>query len=363
MDAAKRSKLNKNVSKPSRFKVDKELPTAEDALKKYHDKMFKLELKLKSDLEFQRMRRQGLGANNLSDSEDDLLFQKQESVPSKYTVAGEEMLKGIRANRMKIHNEAEIRDAGLESSEYYDKNFNIKAKDLIMMNVPEKKDFLEKREKYLKKKQLESGITNEALETLKARKMVPADLKFLPACEVKDILEGRKGRDSNNKNKAAKPADQYSENIKVSKREVEKVRENVASDKPFEGGYIAEFSRNTLKEHNKLTKDYQTEMLNRKIEEQGSMYGRAAMEVSDKVLELRANCQISKVNSMFEDHKISVHYERFQEKAMMLIAEDVRQEEETEAKRVEEQEKKRGVGAFKARPKRFKTSEAASAHL
>jgi len=74
MDAAKRSKLNKNVSKPSRFKVDKELPTAEDALKKYHDKMFKLELKLKSDLEFQRMRRQGLGANNLSDSEDDLLF-------------------------------------------------------------------------------------------------------------------------------------------------------------------------------------------------------------------------------------------------------------------------------------------------
>jgi len=58
-------------------------------------------------------------------------------------------------------------------------------------------------------------------------------------------------------------------------------------------------------------KQYHTENLNQKIAEQGSMYGTSAQEVSDRVLEQRANPEISKVNSMFEDHKISKHYKRF----------------------------------------------------
>lgn len=81
---------------------------------------------------------------------------------------------------------------------------------------------------------------------------------------------------------------------------------------PFEGAYIAQFSQRTMKEHAKLAKEYNTAVLNQKITEQGSMYGQASMEVSDRVLEQRANCEISKVNSMFEDHKISAHYEKFQ---------------------------------------------------
>ena len=57
-------------------------------------------------------------------------------------------------------------------------------------------------------------------------------------------------------------------------------------------------------------------MLTNKISEQGSMYGKSSMEVSPRLLELRANPEISKVSSMFEDHKISAHYAMFQEKAM-----------------------------------------------
>ena len=58
-----------------------------------------------------------------------------------------------------------------------------------MMNVPEKLEYFEERDRFLKKKQLKSGITDKVKETLKQRNMVPADLKYLPACEVKGILE------------------------------------------------------------------------------------------------------------------------------------------------------------------------------
>lgn len=64
----------------------------------------------------------------------------------------------------------------------------------------------------------------------------------------------------------------------------------MSADTPFEGAYIAEFSQRTLKEHRKLAKEYQTEILNHKISEQGSMYGKASMEVSERLLELRAEC-------------------------------------------------------------------------
>ena len=58
--------------------------------------------------------------------------------------------------------------------------------------------------------------------------------------------------------------------------------------------------------------DYRTEQLHNKIEEKGSMYGKSSQEVSARVLELRQAPEISKVNSMFEEHKISKHYAMFQ---------------------------------------------------
>ena len=54
------------------------------------------------------------------------------------------------------------------------------------------------------------------------------------------------------------------------------------------------------------------------------------MEISPRLLELRANPEISKVNSMFEDHKISAHYAMFQEKAMQILEAERREEEEEE---------------------------------
>ena len=59
-----------------------------------------------------------------------------------------------------------------------------------MMNVQEKIEFMEKRRKFLKKKHKDSGITDDVKAVLSERKMVPDDLKYLPACEVKDILSG-----------------------------------------------------------------------------------------------------------------------------------------------------------------------------
>ena len=51
----------------------------------------------------------------------------------------------------------------------------------------------------------------------------------------------------------------------------------------------------------------------------GSMYGNASKEVSDRVAELRANCEISKVDSMFTDHHVSAQYKRFQQEAMWML--------------------------------------------
>ena len=46
--------------------------TAEEALKKYYDKMNALELRLKHELEVQRLKRQGLGPLEGEDTDDDL---------------------------------------------------------------------------------------------------------------------------------------------------------------------------------------------------------------------------------------------------------------------------------------------------
>ena len=45
--------------------------------------------------------------------------------------------------------------------------------------------------------------------------------------------------------------------------------------------------------------------MEKKVEERGSIYGNASREVSDRVAELRANSEISKVESMFADHHVS----------------------------------------------------------
>lgn len=59
------------------------------------------------------------------------------------------------------------------------------------MNVQEKLDYLAKRQQFLEKEQAESGITSRVRQTLHMRRMTPSDLKFLPACEIKDILEDK----------------------------------------------------------------------------------------------------------------------------------------------------------------------------
>ena len=41
-------------------------------MKKYYDKMLALDLKLKNEMENQRLKRQGLGVDDANDSDDDL---------------------------------------------------------------------------------------------------------------------------------------------------------------------------------------------------------------------------------------------------------------------------------------------------
>ena len=71
-----------------------------------------------------------------------------------------------------------------------------------------------------------------------------------------------------------------------------------------------------------MSVNYQTTKLIAKIEEKGSLYGKSAAEVSEKVAELRKNPEIQKVESMFADNKISEQYAGFQEKAMVILEKD-----------------------------------------
>ena len=61
-----------------------------------------------------------------------------------------------------------------------------------MMNVTEKLNYLQKRKVFQDKRKTESGITEDVLEVLRQRKMTTQDLDYLPACEIKDILQGSK---------------------------------------------------------------------------------------------------------------------------------------------------------------------------
>ena len=97
--------------------------------------------------------------------------------------------------------------------------------------------------------------------------MTVDDLKYLPACEVKDILEGS---DRKSARKQSVPlVDKYSENVsnKIDQRAINKVKEAVPAETQFEGGYIGEFSRVTPRKHRQLMENYKMEKLQHKITE------------------------------------------------------------------------------------------------
>ena len=83
--------------------------------------------------------------------------------------------------------------------EKYGKNFRVNCQDLITMTVPEKIEYIAKRKKFLEKKQKDSGISKEVQQRLQQRNMVVADLKFLPASTLIDILQTDTQKTENDK--------------------------------------------------------------------------------------------------------------------------------------------------------------------
>ena len=68
--------------------------------------------------------------------------------------------------------------------------------------------------------------------------------------------------------------------------------------------------------------------------------------MSQKILEMRQSPEISKVNSMFEEHMISTHYGKFQKKALEILEKEKAEEEAAEKRKVEELQKEKGVSIF-----------------
>ena len=62
------------------------------------------------------------------------------------------------------------------------------AQELITMGVKEKEEYLLKLKRFKRRRHTESGITAGVKQILLKRGLIPEDLKYLPACEVKDIL-------------------------------------------------------------------------------------------------------------------------------------------------------------------------------
>lgn len=62
--------------------------SAEEALDQYYESIHSLELKLKNDLEQQRLRRQGLGINNNDDDSDDADPIVTDQGPTKHMIEG-----------------------------------------------------------------------------------------------------------------------------------------------------------------------------------------------------------------------------------------------------------------------------------
>lgn len=103
-------------------------------------------------MEVQRLKRQGLVQQ--SDSEDEFADAQTDTGPTKYMHEGKQMLIEIRQKRIQAEIDDKAKHGDSLSVISYSKDFRIKAKDLIMMNVPEKLEYLEKKEKFEKQKQL-----------------------------------------------------------------------------------------------------------------------------------------------------------------------------------------------------------------
>ena len=132
--------------------------------------------------------------------------------------------------------------------------------------MPEKLEYMAKRKRKEKKQLSQSGITARVNEKLRLRKMAPSDLKYLPACEVKDILSDKqKGYTQGSKTARTSP-DQYNEiGVRVKSKVYDRLKSTVAPDIKFEGTHMAEFTRRTMKNHNRLITDYKTDQLSKKI--------------------------------------------------------------------------------------------------
>ena len=73
----------------------------------------------------------------------------------------------------------------------------------------------------------------------------------------------------------------------------------------------------------------------------GSMYGNATLEISDKLREQRATQEISKIDTMFGDGRIKMHYQKFREQASLILEADKKQEEEEDKKMIENLEERK----------------------
>ena len=77
----------------------------------------------------------------------------------------------------------------LEQPKINKEDIRPKAADLVMMNVPEKLKFMNNRKKVLRQIQNAKGISFEKEEELRQRNIHPDDLKYLPAIQVKHLME------------------------------------------------------------------------------------------------------------------------------------------------------------------------------
>ena len=78
------------------------------------------------------------------DEDESPLLRTQSSAPTKYMIEGEKMIQEMQSAREE-HMMKNRKSEGVNASLIIDKNYNVKASDLIMMTVTEKLDYLEKR--------------------------------------------------------------------------------------------------------------------------------------------------------------------------------------------------------------------------
>ena len=146
-------------------------------------------------------------------------------------------------------------------------------------------------------------------------------LKQLPACQVQALLK------DNLENSTKRSG--FGNKKSVPNAKIKPLEEDPKADvNAFGSEYNAEFARKVLKEHKKMSVNYKTIKLINKIEERGSLYGKSAAEVSEKIAELRAHPEIQASKNMFTDNQVSEQYEGFQKKAAAILRKDVKDREQ-----------------------------------